>query len=208
MRRPTFIAKQSRHPRGWLGTIIGRIMAHETAADNERAIALLGIGAEDRVLDVGTGHGRTLAAMAALADKGLVVGVDNSDAMLKIATRRNKALIAMGRVGVEKAASDALPFADRSFDKAMAMHTLYFWAPAEPHLREIARVLKSGGLFVLGFRPAEDAAVTTRFPEDVYAFRTRPAVEALLLDAGLEIVASQSRDVQGSSLVWLVARKA
>lgn len=208
MRRPEFIARQSRHPRGWLGAIIGRIMARETVADNERAITMLGIEPDDHVLDIGTGHGRSLGVMAAIADKGLVVGVDGSDAMLKIATRDNGPLIAINRVRVEKAASDALPFADGSFDKAIAMHTLYFWNPAEPHLREIVRILKKGGTFVLGFPPAEDTDATARFPNDVHTFRATPVAEALLLDAGFEILGARRRDVSANSMVWLLARKA
>jgi hypothetical protein len=64
MRRPDFIARQGAHPSGCLGAIIGRIMANETAADNAKAIALLGIRNREQVLDVGTGHGRSLGVIA------------------------------------------------------------------------------------------------------------------------------------------------
>jgi ubiquinone/menaquinone biosynthesis C-methylase UbiE len=207
MRRPEFIARQGRHPSGLLGRIIGRIMAEETAADNARAVAMLGIQPSDRVLDVGTGHGRSLGVMAALASRGVVTGIDASDVMLAIAAKRNKALIRAGRVAVGKASSNALPFADGSFDKALAVHTLYFWNPAEPHLRSIARVLKPGGRFVLGFRPAEDAAVTAQFPSSIYTFRAVPVVEGLLAASGFAVVGSERRDVQGDSMVWLLAQR-
>jgi len=207
MRRPEFIARQGKHPQGCLGAIIGRIMAGETAADNERAIAMLDIQPTDRVLDVGTGHGRSLGVTAALAKQGVVVGVDTSDVMLTIATKRNKALIRSGRVRVEKASSDSLRFAAGSFDKAMAVHTLYFWSPAEPHLRSIANVLKPGGCFVLGFRPAEDASVTAKFPASIYTFRRTSEVEALLASSGFEVVEIQRRDVPADSMVWLLAQR-
>jgi ubiquinone/menaquinone biosynthesis C-methylase UbiE len=207
MRRPLFIARQGRRPHGWLGEIIGRIMAKETAIDNEVAIALLQIGSCDHVIDIGTSHGRSSGVMAAHADKGLVVGVDTSDVMLKIAANRNKAFIDRGRMRLENASSDSLPFADRSFDKAMAIHTLYFWNPPEPHLREIARILKPGGHFVLGFRPAEDATVTAKFPDRVYTFRTTAQVEALLDATGFSITGSKRRDAKGDTMVWLLARK-
>jgi ubiquinone/menaquinone biosynthesis C-methylase UbiE len=207
MRRPVFIARQGRHPHGWLGEIIGRIMAKETAVDNELAIALLQIESCDHIIDIGTGHGRSSGVMAAHADNGLVVGVDTSDVMLKIAAGRNKAFIDGGRIRLENASSDSLPFAERSFDKAMAMHTLYFWDPAEPHLREIARILKPGGHFVLGFRPAEDATVTAKFPDSVYTFRTTTQVEALLNATGFSIIGSKRRDAAGATMVWLLARK-
>ncbi len=182
-------------------------MARETAHDNERAIALLGLQPRDRVLDIGTGHGRSLSMIAASTAGVTATGIDSSDVMLAIATKRNKALIRQGRVHLQKASSDDLPFAAGSFDKAMAVHTLYFWQPAEPHLLSIARVLRPGGCFVLGFRPAEDKAVTEQFPASVYTFRTTNEVEALLVAAGFAIADRQRRDISGNSMVWLRATR-
>lgn len=208
LRRPEFIAAQRRHPSGILGAIVARIMARETAADNKRAIALLGLKETDRVLDVGTGHGRSLRLIAALAPEGFAVGIDNSEVALQIATRKNCDLIRAGRAKVEQAFSEALQFADASFDKAMSMHTLYFWDPAEPHLAEIARVLKPNGKFVIGFRPAEDRLATRSFPASLYTFRTIAEVEALLIRAGFNICRKQQRETAGNSMVWIVARRA
>jgi ubiquinone/menaquinone biosynthesis C-methylase UbiE len=208
MRRPAFIARQSAHPKGCLGGLIGRIMAKETAPDNAQAITLLDLQRGERVLDVGTGHGRSLGVIASAADHVVAVGVDSSDAMLTIAARTNRDLIKGGRVRLEKASSDNLPFDDNSFDAAMAMHTLYFWRPAEPHLKEIARVLRPGGRFVVGFRPAEDRAVTSQFPASVYTFRTTDEVESLLVKAGFVVVADRvRRDDPGDSMVWLKAMR-
>ncbi len=207
MRRPEFIALQGRHPHGFLGALLARVMAKETAADNKQAIALLGVRETDHVVDIATGHGRSLGVIAGLAPAGLAVGVDNSEVALGIARQSHEKLIRSGRVRIEHARSDALPFPDASFDKAMAVHALYFWDPAEPHLAEIARVLKPRGKFVLGFRPAEDACVTQNFPASVYTFRSTGAVEALLADAGFEVYRFKRRDVPGDSMVWLVARK-
>jgi ubiquinone/menaquinone biosynthesis C-methylase UbiE len=208
MRRPAFIARQSAHPKGCLGRIIGRIMAKETAKDNAQAIALLGIQNGEQVLDVGTGHGQSLRAIARAADHVITVGVDSSNAMLAIAAKTNRDLIQSGRVRLEKASSDRLPFDDNSFDVAMAMHTIYFWRPAEPHLKEIARVLRPGGRFVIGFRPAEDRAVTAQFPESVYTFRTTDEIEALLVKSGFVVVADRvRRDEPGDSMVWLKAMR-
>jgi ubiquinone/menaquinone biosynthesis C-methylase UbiE len=207
MRRPDFIARQGRNPTGCLGAIIGRIMAGETAADNDRAITILGIQPTDSVIDVGTGHGRSLGMMAARATRGIVVGVDTSDVMLAIARRRNRALIRKGRVQVEKGASDNLPFPSASFDKALAVHTLYFWQPAEPHLRSIANILKVGGRFLLAFRPAEDTAVTAKFPAGIYTFRTTGEVASLVAACGFDVIASERRDIPGNTMVWLLAAR-
>jgi cyclopropane fatty-acyl-phospholipid synthase-like methyltransferase len=57
MRRPVFIAKQARDAKGVLGRIIASRMAHETWAQNRRAIDALGVGRGDHVLDIGCGPG-------------------------------------------------------------------------------------------------------------------------------------------------------
>jgi SAM-dependent methyltransferase len=57
-----------------LGWIIASLMAHETWAQNRRAIDALGVARGDHVLDIGCGPGRSLATLANLAPKGRVVG--------------------------------------------------------------------------------------------------------------------------------------
>lgn len=57
MRRPEFIARQARCPSGVLGHLLARVMAIETAADNERALQLLALRPADQVPEIGFGHG-------------------------------------------------------------------------------------------------------------------------------------------------------
>lgn len=181
-------------------------MARETARDNGSAMAFLDVQEGDRVLDVGTGHGASLPRLAALGG-ARVVGVDYSDVMISVARRRNRRLIEDGRVEVIASATDRMPFADASFDKVMSMHTLYFWEQAEPHLREIARVMAPGGTFVLGFRPAEDQSIAIKLPAPVYHLRTTQEVERLLQNCNFEIQRQERRDIPGDSMVWLVVRR-
>jgi ubiquinone/menaquinone biosynthesis C-methylase UbiE len=44
-----------------------------------------------------------------------------------------------------------LLFEDETFDKALAINSMQVWADAKAGLREIRRVLKSGGRVALGF---------------------------------------------------------
>ena len=76
MRRPEFIARQSGRPNGFLGRLIARIMAKETAGANTAAVRLLELQPTDHVLEVGFGHGCTIEQVARLVPQGFVAGVD------------------------------------------------------------------------------------------------------------------------------------
>lgn len=87
------------------------------------------------VLEVGCGTGHFTRWFAELGFH--IVGLDNSEAMLAEARKRN---------GVSYVAGDALalPFDDRSFDVVAFVTTLEFMADPERALREAARVARRG----------------------------------------------------------------
>lgn len=101
-------------------------------------------GAED-VLDIGCGTGSALRAMAARTS-GALVGVDPFERMLGHA----RALTDDGRVTFQVAGAESLPFEDDSFDVVTAINSTSHWGDLAKGLAEVARVLRPGGLFVLG----------------------------------------------------------
>jgi ubiquinone/menaquinone biosynthesis C-methylase UbiE len=191
MRRPVFIAEQARNAKGLLGRVVAFVMAHETLAENMRAIDALEVRQRDHVLDIGCGHGRGLEILAARASKGRIAGVDPSELMTEIAVARNRALVKARRVEVSIAAADALPFADASFDKALCVHVIYFWEQLDASLQEIARVLKPGARLALVFRTDADKGAVASFPSEVYRFRPRAEVIAALMRAGFTVETAQ-----------------
>ena len=58
------IARQSRRPSGWLGEIVARVMAFETARANRFALERLNAREGEAILEIGCGHGRTLGRLA------------------------------------------------------------------------------------------------------------------------------------------------
>jgi ubiquinone/menaquinone biosynthesis C-methylase UbiE len=192
VRRPEFIARQSRCPTGFFGRLIGLVMSFETAAANDEALKALGLEPRDRMLEVGFGHGRTIERAASLVPGGFVAGIDASREMVDMATRRCRPLIDAGRVRLARGDSAALPYASGSFDKICAVHTIYFWREPKRHLRELRRVLRDNGRLVLGFRTSADAA-GRGFPDSVYTFYAVDDVRCLLEECGFTGVQLPSR---------------
>jgi ubiquinone/menaquinone biosynthesis C-methylase UbiE len=208
MRRPRFIAEQSRHARGPLGRLIAFIMARETWRDNLGAIAALDIRPGNRVLDLGTGHGRSLAELARQVAKGCVTGADPSALMIKTAAHRNHKLVRSGRVDLIQADASRLPFDDELFDRVLCVHVVYFWEDRDAAFREIARVMKLGAKLALVFRTAANSAAVSAFPEDVYRFPVFGEVCAELCAAGFVVdVDDKSSANAKTEPVILVATK-
>jgi ubiquinone/menaquinone biosynthesis C-methylase UbiE len=190
VRRPAFIAAQSSRPTGLFGRFLARIMALETRAANRAAVRALGVADDHRVLEIGFGHGRTIALLANAAPGARVDGIDASADMVRAAARRCRALVAAGRARLVQGDSERLPFDDGSFDKVLSVHTLYFWDEPAQHFKEIRRVLKLAGVLALGFKERSETALRS-FPSPPFRFYSSDEIDALLLGAGFASVASE-----------------
>jgi arsenite methyltransferase len=111
----------------------------------EQAIELMHIPAEGRVLDVGCGSGWATRLMAEQASAGRVVGIDISDEMVDLARQSSKSF---SNAEFRVASAESLPFANQEFTHAFSMESLYYYENMLAALKEIARVLAHGGLFV------------------------------------------------------------
>jgi ubiquinone/menaquinone biosynthesis C-methylase UbiE len=182
-------------------------MATETTAVNEQALTLLGCRPDDHVLEVGFGHGRTLARAATLVPTGFVAGVDVSEDMVRMASYRNRQFVTEGRVEVQRADSAQIPYPEGRFDRVYAIHTLYFWHDPRVHLREIYRVMKAGARFVLGFSPKEDERTVANFPTTIYHFYTSDEVQGLLDASGFTGIQMIHERVASRDIVFGVGHR-
>lgn len=107
-------------------------------ASREWAAAL----ARGRVLEIGTGTGRTLSAVRC---DDVAIGVDVSVGMLRQAAGRAR------RVGAALVAADAarLPLGDASVDTVVSTLTMCAMPDPADTLREVRRVLRPGGRLVM-----------------------------------------------------------
>ena len=202
MSRSRWLARQSRLPQGLLGEVVALAMSYDTAQVNRAAIDRLDLHADDAVLEVGFGSGRALFQVAAKVREGFVAGVDPSEVMRRHARFRNDRYIRSGRMELQAGIAARLPYPDDRFDKAFAVHVLYFWPDPAVELAELARVLRPGGRLLLGFRPKDDPAVVAHSHPAIYDLRTLAEVEGLLKEAGFVDVRSETFTDRSRSMSW------
>jgi arsenite methyltransferase len=120
----------------------------------DKIIASIPWRGDERVLDVGCGHGMMLLAAARHLTSGRAIGIDiwsqadqadnNPESTLANARLEGVA----DRVEVQNTDARSLPFPDSYFDvvvSSFVIHNLSGAADREQVMREIARVLKPGG---------------------------------------------------------------
>jgi ubiquinone/menaquinone biosynthesis C-methylase UbiE len=114
--------------------------------EQRRAVrAALALGQGEKVLDIGSGAGLLAHEMAAeVGAAGSVDGIDPSESMLALARGRRPP---DGAAEIRFVAGDAceLPFADGSFDAAVATQVYEYVQDMPAALGEAFRVLRAGG---------------------------------------------------------------
>lgn len=93
-----------------------------------------------RVLDVGCGPGALTGLLAQRLGAAQVTGVDPSASFVAAARAR------LPGVEVRQASAEELPFADATFDAALAQLVVHFMRDPVQGLQEMARVVRPGGV--------------------------------------------------------------
>jgi SAM-dependent methyltransferase len=100
---------------------------------------LAGVAAGQAVLDVGCGPGALTGELVRRVGPESVAAVDPSEPFVAAARERHPG------VDVRRAAAEELPFADDSFDAALAQLVVHFMRDPAAGLGEMRRVTRSGG---------------------------------------------------------------
>ncbi len=143
------MVKQCRKPTGGFGRLIARSMNYGHSKVTRWGLSQVSINEEDMILDIGCGGGKTVNTLAKTATEGKTYGIDYSEISVAVASKTNKRFLDAGRVEILLGSVESLPFSDGFFDLVTAVEAYYFFPDLINNLKEIRRVLKSGGTIAL-----------------------------------------------------------
>lgn len=138
-----------RRPEGEAGRAMLARMNESHAKLVAWGLAHIDFAPHDTVLDIGCGGGNTLARMAERVTEGHLVGIDYAETSVEASRTFNAGLIEVGRMEILHGSVEHLPFADGHFDAVVTVESFYFWPSPEESLKEVARVIRRGGTFLL-----------------------------------------------------------
>jgi ubiquinone/menaquinone biosynthesis C-methylase UbiE len=138
--------------------------------------------AEDSViLDIGCGGGNTIKALSKIVKSGKIFGIDYSEQSVKNSIVKNKKYVDTGKVIIKRASVSNIPFSENSFDTITAFQTHYFWPDLENDMKEVYRVLKQDGQFII-------VSELYKIKYHMKRFKTKEEMEKLFRKVGYNAV--------------------
>jgi ubiquinone/menaquinone biosynthesis C-methylase UbiE len=110
-----------------------------------RVVAQLGLRPDDRVLEIGCGHGVAATMVCELLDTGRLTAVDRSAAMIEAAERRNASQVAAGKAEFLVRDLEDLDLGSREFDLVFAVRVGLFHREPERARALVEPWLAPGG---------------------------------------------------------------
>lgn len=181
---------------------------HASGEDLERLVAVAAPRPGERALDLGCGVGHTLRRIAPLV--AFAVG---ADATLEMLQAGRDGVVTAPNAAFTQSDAAALPFADATFDLATCRLAAHHFTDAAAAFRDVTRVLRPDGRFVLVDNYAPDDPALDTFINELERLRDASHVRnhtiagwrALLKSAGLQ--ASVESDLMTTKITtegWLV----
>ena len=135
------------------------------------------------ILDVGCGTGKLLRRATTYWPEAHLIGVDPANGMIEMAKRLTpNATFSTGM-------AEALPLQDASVDLALSTTSFHHWQDQAAGIREVARVLRPGGYFIL-----VDASFPNWLTRVFYLkrFHSPTQMRTLFIQSGLHVQTQQT----------------
>ena len=141
--------ENTRKPVGFGGKIMVAMMNSGHGAMADWGFKYITIPTDGTILDAGCGGGANIKKLLEKCPQGCVKGIDYSEVSVEKSRKVNAKAIKEGRCQVLQASVAELPFDENNFDLVTAFETIYFWPGLVDCFREVYRVAKPGGTFLI-----------------------------------------------------------
>lgn len=145
------LVSQYRCPKGDEGIAIGEFFNERNSKIIKESIKALNLEDKNRVLELGHGNCSHLPFLMEQALHVKYFGMEISEIMIKEAARINEKYTKANEALFQPYDGERVPYVHNIFDRILTINTIYFWENPIEYLKEMFRVLKPGGKFVLTY---------------------------------------------------------
>jgi len=114
-------------------------------------VEALKIKDNENILELGHGNGKHISFVLQQAENLAYYGLEIAETMKKEAEQSNES----SATSFHLFDGSMVPLENDTFEKAFTVNTIYFWKNPTQLLEQMYRVLKSSGLFAIGFAQKE-----------------------------------------------------
>jgi SAM-dependent methyltransferase len=171
-------------------------MAGDASKRLRWAVDVLDVAPNDRILEVGCGHGVAVSLVCERLGGGRITAIDRSAKMVELAVRRNRAHA--GKARFIAASLEEADLGDEIYDKVFAVHVAALHNPGKPLETVRSRLAPGGLLYLFSQAPGSKAS------EHAAGFGTE--LGAVLKEAGFQITDTLVKDLGSGFGAAVVAR--
>jgi len=139
----------TRKPEGFLGKMMINRMNSRHSKLSSWGLAHLKLFSPTTIIELGCGGGRNAAELRRMFPAATLTALDHSEVSIAATSKCNHGDIVTKRMEVVLGDVSSLPFEDSVFDLATAFETVYFWPGPVASFKEVCRVLRPGGIFMI-----------------------------------------------------------
>lgn len=153
-------------------------------------------------LDIGCGGGVIIANLLKRFEQSTAYGVDYSETSVESTKKFNSKAVAEKRAIISQASVSCLPYYEEKFDLITAFETVYFWPDIQNDFKEVYRVMKKDGTFMITnalSNPKEGEFWQKKIDMNLY---TTQHLEYVLFDAGFRNI----NTMKHSNGKWICVR--
>lgn len=120
-------------------------------------------------LEIGCKSGLNLKLLLELSPKGHVTGMDTAEEYIAKSMKINQKELG-SRCEILKASEEELPFGYDTFDVVIAFDAIYYWKNISRVFKEVQRVLKPGGTFIVNCEISDPNVLWTKMSKEICVY--------------------------------------